>query len=812
MISQCEEELNSDCLPSFYRIGTWNLLGASLPLDQQAIDYELCEQNIDILGVQETMTPSQFINTKDYKWYLSSGRLQDHGRSIRRGVGIVLRKSCNFKVEIIRRVSDRVLSVKIKDQRNKDLFLIVVHLPSKESELEKVHSLLSNEVNRLSTTQMNSLILIGDFNAHLGKDLLGDKSKGIIGNALLHSVTNEPGRYLMDFLKHYQFKVNTTYGRHNAIETWRRGTSFSQLDHIITSGTSLFFVDLIKGLYFARSDHKLVSARFTIKNNNSRNNRKIMAEISMRQLNEVNALSTSTSSPVTSTPNGNMNNKKHLRWDMSLLKDQDKRSEFKDKLLFERQKLGAIKSWKDFSDLVSNVSNNVLVREKPILTPRRKSALDDLKRTLILKRKSLTTQSEVQMKRRKLESEWNRFRNEECTDFFKNLNDFSYNERIKKTFQFIRNFRRNENKKGSKLFIPMTSWTRLLEEVAGPSVPLIEETDNFPLLPPPTEKELLDVIAKMKSGKAPGTDKITIDILKVLPSDLYSDLLQIIQEIWINNAPPDEWRTTLQFPIPKKAKPTTPGDFRRITLTNVIYRVISYIFLQRLDSMIPALGDYQAAFLHNRSADDHIYTLRRVLEEEWNVGNYLMVASLDLEKAFDNVDLRVAVIILKGLGIPHHFINRIIHICMWEQTKVLWFNQTTPSVNKSKGVKQGCPLSPRIFTLVLDAIITTLAEELNISLKFENELGLPLILAYADDLVIISRSKQQIKAILQKLFELLETVGLKCNTNKSYIVLRDPLNNAPEAGEFVDFGDFKLKVSDEVRYLGKLFCIIIIFT
>lgn len=116
----------------------------------------------------------------------------------------------------------------------------------------------------------------------------------------------------------------------------------------------------------------------------------------------------------------------------------------------------------------------------------------------------------------------------------------------------------------------MTSWTKLLEDVSGPSVLLIEETDNFPLLPPPTAEELADVIDKMKLGKAPGTDKITIDILKNLPTVFYVDLLLIIENIWVTNSAPTEWRTTIQFPIPKKSKPQSTNDFRRITITNVM--------------------------------------------------------------------------------------------------------------------------------------------------------------------------------------------------------------------------------------------------
>lgn len=73
------------------------------------------------------------------------------------------------------------------------------------------------------------------------------------------------------------------------------------------------------------------------------------------------------------------------------------------------------------------------------------------------KRKNLVSQNEVQLKRRRLESEWQRFRAEECMKFFQTLNDHQYMDRVKKTFQFIRNFRREKNQKGRKVYIPMTA-------------------------------------------------------------------------------------------------------------------------------------------------------------------------------------------------------------------------------------------------------------------------------------------------------------------------------------------------------------------
>lgn len=142
---------------------------------------------------------------------------------------------------------------------------------------------------------------------------------------------------------------------------------------------------------------------------------------------------------------------------------------------------------------------------------------------------------------------------------------------------------------------------------------------------------------------------------------------------------------------------------------------------------------------------------------------------------------------------------------MWEKTSVIWYKQLSPSVKKCKGVKQGCPLSPRLFTLVLDSVLQTLAEELGIELTFQDKIEFPIILAYADDLIIVSRTKDQLGSILLKLFELLETIGLKCNTGKSFLVVRDPLQLFGNIGSLMDFGTFHLKISTDVRYLGEYF-------
>lgn len=215
------------------------------------------------------------------------------------------------------------------------------------------------------------------------------------------------------------------------------------------------------------------------------------------------------------------------------------------------------------------------------------------------------------------------------------------------------------------------------------------------------------------------------------------------------------------------------------------------------------LGSYQAAFLKNRSVDDHIFVIKRFLEVEWTVGRAQFVLSLDLSKAFDEVDLGSVVTILKSYKIPHNFINRIIKTCLWENTGILWNGECSPSVIKSKGVKQGCPLSPRLFTLVMDAVLQTLAEQFDIDLNYSSGLKSPLVLAYADDVIIVCNDKRLLTLLFHELKDLFLSVNLKFNISKTELMVRDPCHLITEPEDFISLGSIQIRRVHEIKYLGK---------
>lgn len=60
---------------------------------------------------------------------------------------------------------------------------------------------------------------------------------------------------------------------------------------------------------------------------------------------------------------------------------------------------------------------------------------------------------------------------------------------------------------------------------------------------------------------------------------IITEITELISDIWLRNEVPSEWSTTVQVPIPKKARAKTIFDFGRITLCSVAYKIYSMFLL-----------------------------------------------------------------------------------------------------------------------------------------------------------------------------------------------------------------------------------------
>ena len=93
-----------------------------------------------------------------------------------------------------------------------------------------------------------------------------------------------------------------------------------------------------------------------------------------------------------------------------------------------------------------------------------------------------------------------------------------------------------------------------LNKEAPREVENIPESDEDLLanMDPPTANEVKAAIDKMKSGKAPGADSISAEMLKAGGDIITETLTEIFKEIWEEEEIPVDWKTGLIVKLPKK--------------------------------------------------------------------------------------------------------------------------------------------------------------------------------------------------------------------------------------------------------------------
>ena len=96
-----------------------------------------------------------------------------------------------------------------------------------------------------------------------------------------------------------------------------------------------------------------------------------------------------------------------------------------------------------------------------------------------------------------------------------------------------------------------------------------------------------------------------------------------------------------------------------------------------------------------------------------------------------------------------------------------WKTETFPLIS---GIRQGCPVSPLLFNIVLEVLATAIREEKEKKgMQIGKEVKLSL---FADDMILyIENPKDNIRKLLELISEFSKVAGYKINTQKSLAFL-----------------------------------------
>lgn len=220
----------------------------------------------------------------------------------------------------------------------------------------------------------------------------------------------------------------------------------------------------------------------------------------------------------------------------------------------------------------------------------------------------------------------------------------------------------------------------------------------------PEEVQL--AIGGLKGGKAPGADG--------LPSEFYSNFMEILAPKLTTllsdheslEALPDSMNEAVIVLVPKPGKdPQDCSSYRPISLLNVDAKIFTKILANRLTQVIEDLVDIdQTGFMPGKGTDINIRRLflNTAIAHE-NIGSRV-IASLYAEKAFNSVEWPYLWEVLRKFGFSPKFINGIQLFYQkpraWVRTNN-WLSEPFPLF---RGTRQGCSLSPSLFSLALEPL------------------------------------------------------------------------------------------------------------
>ncbi|XP_050745358.1 uncharacterized protein LOC127011601 [Drosophila biarmipes] len=263
-------------------------------------------------------------------------------------------------------------------------------------------------------------------------------------------------------------------------------------------------------------------------------------------------------------------------------------------------------------------------------------------------------------------------------------------------------------------------------------IPPIDDNVDIPL---PNHDEVRVAKTRLKNNKATGADGLPAELFKAGVEELIRCMHQLLCRIWLEESMSNDWNLSVLCPVLKKGDPTICVNYRGISLITISHKVLSSVICERLKPYTSTLiGPYQCGF---RPA------------------------------AFDSPMKERLYATMSEFGIP----AMVIRLCRITLSSIIssvkvGTNLSEP-FNTVRGFRQGDPLSCDLFNFVMKGVLRKAGVHRSGTIFYKSV----QLLAYADDIDIIGRSKRDVTAAFSAIEKESAKVGLAVNEGKTKYML-----------------------------------------
>ena len=272
--------------------------------------------------------------------------------------------------------------------------------------------------------------------------------------------------------------------------------------------------------------------------------------------------------------------------------------------------------------------------------------------------------------------------------------------------------------------------------------------------------------------------------------------------VFNNGEVPESFQKSIIFPIFKKGDPDCPSNYRGIAFLNAETKVLTGILLERLTKwaqMNHILTEHQSGFRKGYSTVDNIFCIDSMAKLMIHKGRKLYCFFIDLKAAFDLIVRTLLFSKLSHLGVSTKFL-KVLESLYANNTAVVWDgNDTSKPFTTSIGVKQGCLLSPLLFSLFLNDLPNAVSGGITIN-------GINInALMYADDIVLVAETPEALQRMINRMVDYCNKWSLTINIDKSKILIFQKHTRRRKREEKWSIGSTEIEVVKNYKYLGVWF-------
>ena len=309
-------------------------------------------------------------------------------------------------------------------------------------------------------------------------------------------------------------------------------------------------------------------------------------------------------------------------------------------------------------------------------------------------------------------------------------------------------------------------------------------------------KHVMSALSQLKVGI--GYDGIHSNHLKFTSPVIVHYIARFINTCFIHNHFPENMLSGVIRPVVKDKCGDIESsiNYREVMISCNFFKLVEYLILPYIKKV--SLNPYQFAYRNNSSTILANSILRETLKSNLDGDSCIYGCLLDLSKAFERVDHRKLLKVLEG-RLPTFVVALIERILFCSKICVTYNECFSSSWNIVRGVRQGGVISAFLFNIYINDILECISQ-IDVGCK----LGISRInvMAYADDMILLSPSVKSLQLLIDKMHELLDGHNLKINVGKTAVIIFGKNRALTSGNVSLFFNGTRLNVLNSVKYLG----------